>query len=157
MDLKCEWRGCESSWEGIESLSRHFKDHLNHLNHLDTLYSSDDVGTRVLLCEWSDCVWETQSSSCHTLCLHAAFHPYHCYLKEMGRIVAEKRQLGTCTLGRLTANDIPDVNEIHTCRWNDCNRTFYCPHQYYCHVEDHALFEEPEEDTTLLKCGWQGK
>lgn len=151
MTLRCEWNECHSTWDGIESFSRHFTDHVNQLEDTDVLANADSGR---FVCLWSDCRWESENRS--KMCLHASFHPYHSYLKHVGRTTAAERKLGNCTLGEATVNDIPDVHEVYACGWRDCKRTFYCPYQYYCHVENHAVSEDPEEGTTLFKCEWQG-
>ncbi|XP_054720081.1 histone H4 transcription factor-like [Uloborus diversus] len=125
LNLPCEWEECDIVKDDIESFISHLlRDHLPQLN-------GDD-----LHCHWKDCEGFTENLA--ELRRHILLHAFHAKIKCHGRNLQLRKNIPNCTLGIQSRNIIPELPDPLVCYWESCLEEYECPERFYRHVDYHS-------------------
>eukprot|EP00795_Rhopilema_esculentum_P015510 gene15510-6773_t len=154
--LKCKWNGCGTTLalpaDGYQAFAEHVLRHLK--SYLDEIMPCrNDEETTLALplkCLWFECQSEIRRSV-GEFTRHVMFHAYHSKLKCLGAFIVIAEKLRQCSFDVETQDLLPDLSDPFLCRWESCGLEFYCPDQFYRHVDMHG--HEAHREDVLVTTG----
>ena len=148
----CEWTSTDSTlglrtpcglpFTDVPTFSSHVMEHI------------PEAVPYTCTCSWSGC--DFIASTGETYVQHVLFHPFHAYLKVLGRELQVKFKLPDCQMDEDYKNLVPAITAALICQWNDgkCSEVFQCVGVFYNHVRKHVMSEDIQSSHT--QCKWKG-
>ncbi len=157
--VACEWVFpdsnllCGLTFTSMEQFTHHVRDqHLQNPNTPGDEYSLECDELQSGVCCWNGCSFTSLTLTSPEFISHVLFHPYHMFLKLVGRNVAKDRQLVECNMDSGLSNMLPSLEVQLQCCWNkgECGVVFDSVGEFYKHAHEHVT-----KDTRT--CLWGGE
>ena len=158
----CEWMKpsadgrpveCGLLFQSVEAFLTHIREHILMDSPAGVLGENDSGSSLPLSCLWKNCGWQADHRS--DLVVHILYHPYHSFLKHLGRSVVAKKSLPACLFSTECCNILPELDGAFECLWAQCGETFDSAWDFYEHVAAHVRGSN-EGLQGGYKCLWQG-
>ena len=139
----CEWilstnhSICGCCFTDVTTFSTHVKEHYEQ-----------PVNSDAAVCKWAGCDFVTKDGS--SIIEHLLFHPFHMYLKLLGKELQARLNLPICQIDEQYQNLVPPIHGSLKCQWDNgkCTALFESIGEYFFHVQDHV--------TAPFQCKWKG-
>lgn len=158
----CEWMKpsvdgrpveCGLIFQSVDAFLTHTREHILMDSPAGVLGENDGGSSLPLSCLWKNCGWQADQRS--DLVVHILYHPYHSFLKHLGRSVVAKKSLPVCLFSTECCNILPELDGGFECLWAQCEETFDSAWDYYEHVATHVRGSDDSLQSSY-RCLWQG-
>ena len=158
----CEWMKpsvdgrpveCGLQFQSVDAFLTHTREHILMDSPAGVLGEGDGGNSLPLSCLWKNCGWQADQRS--DLVVHILYHPYHSFLKHLGRGVVAKKSLPPCTYSSECCNILPELEGGFECLWDQCGEVFDSAWDFYEHVGGHVRGSAGNGQGGY-KCMWQG-